>query len=299
MKIAIIGGSGLIGKNIARSFLEDEIFIFSRKKTLPAGLEKFSHIKLISSDKPNAKDLEGMDVIINLAGEPILGGRWSEVTKERIRSSRVDNTKQLVEELSKLQKKPSLLIQGSAIGYYGMYDSGKPLFTEKSEAGNDFLAKLCLDWEKEGLRAKEHGIPTAIIRIGIVLSSEGGALQQMLLPFKMFVGGPLGNGKQFMSWIHITDLVEAIRLIIQRKEEGVFNLTSPNPCSNKDFSLVLGKVLHRPAIFPVPSFSVSVLYGDGAEVVLKGQNVIPERLIAAKYQFHFSDLTKALENLLN
>ncbi|HMW06335.1 MAG TPA: TIGR01777 family oxidoreductase [Leptospiraceae bacterium] len=298
MKIAIIGGSGLIGKHLAKSYSDHIVYIVSRKNSLPRDLANLSHVKLISSDHPKAADLEGIDVIINLAGESILAGRWTEETKKRIRSSRVDKTKQLIDDLSELKTKPKLFIQGSAIGYYGMYDSGKPVFNETEKAGSDYLAKLCLDWEKEGSRANEIGIPTATIRIGIVLAKEGGALAQMLPPFKMFVGGPLGSGKQFMSWIHINDLVSAIRFIIENQQTGIFNLTAPNPCSNYEFSKTLGKVISRPSLLNVPPLAVTMLYGEGAEVILKGQNVLPEKLNALKFQFQFSNLETALENLL-
>ncbi len=301
MKIAIVGGSGFIGRNLAKSLSSagEEVFIFSRKNNLPPELASLPKIHLVSTSKPDAKDLEGLDALINLAGESVIGERWTDARKKLLRSSRVDFTKAILDELAKVKVKPKVFLQGSAIGFYGMYDSDRPIFSEEAKPGEDFLAKLCVDWETEALRAKELGIRTILIRTGIVLSPESGALQQMLLPFKMFVGGPLGNGKQYMSWIHISDMIGAIQFLINHPgAEGAFNFTSPNPCSNEIFSTVLGKVMGRPSFLKVPGFTLTALYGDGAEVILKGQNVIPKRLTEFNYQFQFPELKPALENLL-
>ncbi|MBK8398263.1 MAG: TIGR01777 family protein [Leptospiraceae bacterium] len=192
-----------------------------------------------------------------------------------------------------------VFIQGSAIGYYGMYESSDPICREDSNAGEDFLAKLCVDWENAALRAEKLGIRTVLIRTGVVLSPENGALAQMLTPFKLFVGGPLGNGKQFLSWIHFTDMVRGILFLMENSHaKGAFNFTSPKPCSNKEFSNMLGTVLSRPSFMAVPSFAITALYGEGAEVILKGQNVLPARLLESGYKFQFPELKLALENLL-
>ncbi|HRG48591.1 MAG TPA: TIGR01777 family oxidoreductase [Leptospiraceae bacterium] len=301
MKIAIVGGSGFIGRNLAKALHRagEEVIIFSRKNSLPQELMGLANIHLVSTSKPSAKDLEGVEALVNLAGESVVGEKWSDKRKEALRTSRVDFTRSIVEELAKVKVKPKVLLQGSAIGYYGMHETGKPVFSEDAKSGEDFLAKLCVDWEEEANRAKDLGLRTVLIRTGIVLSPESGAMQQMLLPFKMFVGGPLGNGKQYMSWIHLADMIGAIQFLLANpKAEGPFNFTAPNPCSNEEFSTVLGKVLGRPSFMRVPSFPLIALYGEGAEVILKGQNVIPSKLTALGYQFQFSELKNALEDLL-
>lgn len=301
MKIAIIGGSGFIGRNLARQLAKSahDIFIFSRKNTLPPELQGLEKLNLVSTPKPNSENLEAMDIIINLAGESVIGERWTEKRKEELRTSRINFTKEIINELAKVKVKPKVFLQGSAIGYYGMYESANPVFSETANPGEDFLAKLCMDWEKEALQAKDLGIRTVLIRTGIVLSPKSGALQQMLLPFKMFVGGPLGTGKQFMSWIHIADMIQGILfLIADSNASGAFNFTAPNPCSNEEFSSCLGKVIKRPSFMPVPSFAITALYGEGAEVILKGQNVVPTKLIEAGYKFQYPTLKLALENLL-
>jgi uncharacterized protein (TIGR01777 family) len=277
----------------------EEVIIFSRKNSLPQELMGLANIHLVSTSKPSAKDLEGVDALVNLAGESVVGEKWSDKRKEALRTSRVDFTRSIVEELAKVKVKPKVFLQGSAIGFYGMHETGKPVFSEDAKSGEDFLAKLCVDWEEEANRMKEFGVRTVLIRTGIVLSPESGAMQQMLLPFKMFVGGPLGNGKQYMSWIHLADMIGAIQFLLANpKAEGAFNFTAPNPCSNEEFSTVLGKVMGRPSFMRVPSFPLIALYGEGAEVILKGQNVIPTKLTALNYQFQFPELKPALEDLL-
>lgn len=301
MKIAIVGGSGFIGRNLAKALHRagEEVIIFSRKNSLPQELMGLANIHLVSTSKPSAKDLEGVDALVNLAGESVVGEKWSDKRKEALRTSRVDFTRSIVEELAKVKVKPKVFLQGSAIGFYGMHETGKPVFSEDAKSGEDFLAKLCVDWEEEANRMKEFGVRTVLIRTGIVLSPESGAMQQMLLPFKMLVGGPLGNGKQYMSWIHLADMIGAIQFLLANpKAEGAFNFTAPNPCSNEEFSTVLGKVMGRPSFMRVPSFPLIALYGEGAEVILKGQNVIPTKLTALNYQFQFPELKPALEDLL-
>lgn len=301
MKIAIVGGSGFIGRNLAKALHRagEEVIIFSRKNSLPQELMGLANMHLVSTSKPSTKDLEGVDALVNLAGESVVGEKWSDKRKEALRTSRVDFTRSIVEELAKVKVKLKVFLQGSAIGFYGMYETGNPVFSEDAKSGEDFLAKLCVDWEEEANRMKEFGVRTVLIRTGIVLSPESGAMQQMLLPFKMFVGGPLGNGKQYMSWIHLADMIGAIQFLLANpKAEGAFNFTAPNPCSNEEFSTVLGKVMGRPSFMRVPSFPLIALYGEGAEVILKGQNVIPTKLTALNYQFQFPELKPALEDLL-
>ncbi|MCB1176935.1 MAG: TIGR01777 family oxidoreductase, partial [Leptospiraceae bacterium] len=260
MKIGICGGTGLIGRNLAKDLLYggDEVIIFSRSGKTPDSLKNFSNLKIIQTSMPESNALEGLDAIINLAGEPIVSGKWTSTHKKKIWTSRVDFTKNLVFNFQKLKKKPSIFISGSAIGYYGMYDKDDHSLTESSGQGKDYLAELCSEWEKEANVAEQLGIRTIIARIGIVLSKEGGALQQMLPAFKSFVGGPLGKGKQAMSWIHIQDIINALIYLMKNKDtSGVYNLTAPNPVNNESFSNTLGNVLSRPSFLKAPSFAIS------------------------------------------
>lgn len=300
MRVGITGGTGLIGRNIAKklSARGDEVVIFSRKSNLPESLKDLQKIEIISNPIPTPDQIGDLDAIINLTGEAVIGERWTDKRKEELKNSRVIFTQELVRNIGKASQKPKVYISGSAIGYYGMWDSGVPEFDESMGAGQDFLAELCVEWERAGLEAKTM-TRVVLARIGIVLSLEGGALFQMLTPFKAFVGGPVASGKQYMSWIHIDDIVKAfIYLLDNEKLEGPFNLTAPKPVSNEAFSHALGDAMGRPSFMRVPGFALHVLYGDGAEVVLKGQNVPPRRLLDSGFEFHFRDIEGALKNIL-
>lgn len=301
MKIAIIGGTGLIGSNLAKVLESEnhEVYIFSRQKFLPPNMHPQNNIHLITSPEPLAKDLDGIEVLINLAGESIMGERWTDEYKQSLRFSRINFTRKIVSALEKCKSKPKVFIQGSAIGFYGIQEAGIPIFSENANKGNDFLAELCADWEMEALKAQDFGIRTILLRTGVVLSPQGGALQKMLLPFQLFVGGPIGNGNQYMSWIHISDMVHGIKFLMENQiAQGPFNLTSPNSCSNEEFCTTLGKILKRPSFMRVPSLALFTLYGEGADIILKGQNVVPTKLLEMNYPFKFTDLKQALENLL-
>ncbi|MDX1956943.1 MAG: TIGR01777 family oxidoreductase [Leptospiraceae bacterium] len=302
MKIAICGGTGLIGKALTQKLLtlNHEVILFSRGKKTPKEFINSTNVKLVTTSVPKTNELKGLDVLINLAGESVVGSRWSEEVKNKLRTSRVDYTNELLKNLSQCKNKPELYLQASAIGYYGFEPDGSKQFTEDSPNGSDFLAKLCYDWEKEAEFANTIVSRLAIIRIGVVISSEGGAIEKMLPPFKAFVGGPIGSGEQFMSWIHIDDLTNAIVTIINNKDwNGVFNLTSPNPLSNSEFSKVLAKVLNRPSFVRTPEFAIELLFGEGAQVITKGQNVFPKRLKENTFSFQFETLEIALNDILN
>ena len=301
MRVGIFGGTGFIGSHLAKKLSSrgDKIEIFSRQKTLPENLSAISGIKLITYDRINRVSLEGFDILINLAGEPIIGGRWTEERKKKLFSSRVDLTKEIVSELLQARNKPSLFLQGSAIGYYGFWENDSLRFTENSKPGTDFLAELCVRWEKESEPLGKAGIRTGIIRTGIVLSKKGGALAKMLPPFRMMLGGPIGSGKQTMSWIHIDDMTSGIIFLIDNKKiSGTFNFTAPNPVSNEVFTRALADVLRRPAPFRVPDFALKLLFGEGSAVVSRGQNVFPEDLEKAGYRFRFRMIEDALGDLL-
>ncbi|HMV79560.1 MAG TPA: TIGR01777 family oxidoreductase [Leptospiraceae bacterium] len=295
-KIAVFGGTGLIGNALCRSLSDEfDVTVLSRGKSADTLNEKKIHF--VRYEAPEKVPVEDYDIIINLAGEPILGGRWTEEKKRKISESRKDFTQKISNAILAADRKPELFICASAIGFYGMYEEG-PEFTEDSDSGNDFLSLTCREWE-ESANAGAEKIRTVNARIGIVLSEKGGALSQMLTPFRLFAGGPVGSGKQFMSWIHVTDAVNAFRFIIQNSNiKGPVNLTSPLPSSNAEFSRVLGKVLHRPSWLPVPETALRILFGDGAEIVLKGQKVLPKRLLDSGFLFQFSNLESAMKNLL-
>ncbi len=323
MKIGICGGTGIIGKFLVQELIQKghEVTIFTRRKDIllefshfvssisemssqtnqskeSQDLQKFGTIEIVPNSPPNAEEISGLDGVISLVGESILGARWSEQHKRNLRESRVEYTKKLVASIEKTNFKPKFFFSASAIGYYGMWEDGALEFSEDSSSGKDFLANLCVDWEKEALAASPL-CRVIIGRIGVVLTTKGGALAQMLPAFKAFVGGQVASGKQIMSWIHIKDIARAILFLIENSEmKGVFNLTAPNPVNNAEFSKTLASVLKRPCIFQVPAFALGLLYGMGAEVVVKGQKVIPKKLIGSNFSFLFPNLKDALENLL-
>jgi uncharacterized protein (TIGR01777 family) len=238
--------------------------------------------------------IEGTDVVIHLSGAGIGDGRWTSARKQLLRSSRIDTTRVLVDSLSKLKQKPRALLVASAIGYYG--NAGDEILTESSANGTDFLALLCRDWEAEARRAAPMGIRTATLRFGIILSGKGGAIPSMLTPFKLGLGGRLGSGKQWMSWIAIEDVIGVIRFAIANEQvSGPVNVVAPNPVRNEEFTRLLAGMLHRPAIFPAPAFVLKLAMGEMADGVLLGSNrVRPEKLLAAGYSFRFQILEPAL-----
>jgi len=240
------------------------------------------------------KTVDGADGIINLAGESIAAKRWTPQQKRRIVTSRLDTTHGLIEAIVKAQQKPKFLINSSAIGYYG--PRGDELITEEAEPGPGFLAETTRDWENEASRAESLGLRVVYLRTGIVLGCDGGALAKMVLPFKFFVGGPLGSGKQWMSWIHIEDEVGLIlHLAGHAQASGPVNATAPNPVTMNEFCQTLGKVLGRPSWAPVPAFALRLLLGEMAEMLLTGQRVVPAAAQRFGYQFRYPNLEEALQ----
>ena len=238
--------------------------------------------------------LEDVDGVINLAGEPIAERRWTDTQKRRIEKSRMDATRSLVQACAKAKHKPHFLINASAVGYYGA--RGDETLTEASAPGNDFLSALCRDWEEEAKKAEELGMRVVRLRTGIVLASGGGALAKMALPFKFFLGGSLGSGQQWMSWIHREDHVGLIMHLIDHADiHGAVNATAPNPARNKEFSKTLGKVMGRPCWAPVPGFALKIVVGDMAEMLLTGQRVLPVAAEKSGYRFRYPELQGALE----
>jgi uncharacterized protein len=241
-----------------------------------------------------SRALAGTDAVIHLAGENLFAKRWRKAFLERIRESRVDTTRTLVRALVGLDRRPRVLVSASAIGIYGAHPPEEEL-TEEAGPGNDFLAGVCRDWEAEAMRAEEHGVRVACARTGIVLAREGGALAQMARPFKMFVGGPIGTGRQVMSWIHIADLVALyVRALEDARWHGPFNAVAPNPVSNREFAKALGRALHRPSFLPTPVFALRILLGKVASVIGTGQRVVPAAALARGFRFRYPHLADAL-----
>ncbi len=302
MKLAVTGATGLVGGALCQNLIQAGHQVVALARNPEKAREKLPTVEVVAWDAtsghPPIEALEGLDAVVHLAGEPVAAGRWTSQRKRMIRESRVAGTRNLVEGLSHCQNPPKVLVSASAIGYYGTQGDG--LLEETNHPGNDFLAELCQQWESEAKRATDSGVRVVLVRSGLILAREGGALPRMLPPFKMCVGGPLASGTQWMSWIHIKDELEAIRYAIEHDEiEGPLNLTAPNPVTNEEFSRTLARVLRRPAFFRVPGFVLRLLLGEIAEtLLLKGQRVLPKKLEQSGYQFSFSNLSRAFEDLL-
>jgi uncharacterized protein (TIGR01777 family) len=293
MKILISGSSGLIGTAATAALKSDGhnvVHLVRPSKTANPGDVQWDPMRATV----DVAGLEGIDVVIHLSGAGIADGRWTEERKQLLRSSRIDTTRVLVDSLSRLKQKPRLLIVASAIGYYG--SRGDEILTESSTTGTDFLALVCRDWEAEASRAAERCIRTVMLRFGVVLSGKGGALPKMLPPFKLGVGGRLGSGQQWMSWIAIEDVVGIIRHTIANEQvSGPVNVVAPNPVRNEEFTRLLAGMLHRPAIFPAPAFVLRLAMGEMADaVLLSSDRVKPEQMLAAGYKFRFEILEPAL-----
>ena len=242
--------------------------------------------------------LEGLDAVVHLAGESISGLRWTDEKKKAIRDSRVLGTRTIIEAFARLEKRPKVFISGSATGFYG--DRGDSEMNESNSAGDTFLSEVCKEWEAESRRAEDMGIRTVLLRTGIVLSKDGGALATMLTPFKLGVGGVVGSGKQWMSWISLDDVVGIINFVLENEEiHGPVNAVAPNPVTNAEFTKALGKELYRPTILPLPEFAVNLVFGEmGDALLLDSTRVVPKRLLEAGYEFKFTDLQPALRHAL-
>jgi uncharacterized protein (TIGR01777 family) len=302
MKVAVTGATGLVGGALSRNLIQAGHQVVALARNPEKAKQKIPQVEAVAWNATSGispdQALEGLDAVVHLAGESLAAGRWTSRRKRRIVESRVLGTRNLVEALSRCQSPPRVLVNASAIGYYG--SSEDQVFEETSPAGEDFLAELCQQWESEATRATESGVRVVLLRSGFILSNEGGALPRMLPPFRMGLGGPLGSGKQWMSWIHIKDEVGAILYAIEKEGvEGPLNLTAPNPVTNADFTSALALALRRPAFFRVPGFVLRLILGEMAEtLLLSGQRVVPSNLEKNGYRFRFSELSKALGDLL-
>jgi uncharacterized protein (TIGR01777 family) len=293
MKVLITGASGLIGIALEKSFKDKghEMLLASRKEAKDSRHIQWDAEKgFFESEK-----LVGIDAVVHLAGESVFGLSWSDAKKKAIRDSRVHGTRSVVAAISKLKDRPKVLVAASAIGFYG--DRGDEEMTESSAAGDTFLAEVSKEWESEARRAEDAGIRTVLLRTGIILSKDGGALGTMLLPFKLGVGGVVGSGKQWMSWISIDDHIRVINYAIENENvRGALNSVSPHPVTNQEFTKTLGEVLYRPTILPLPSFAVSMVFGEmGDELLLSSMRVLPKRLEDASFEFEYPDLKAAIE----
>lgn len=294
MKILITGASGLIGRALQRSLAGHELLLAGRSE--PNAPDKIQWDAEKGFSEPER--LEGLDAVIHLAGENISGFRWTEAKKKAIRDSRVLGTRSVVHALSSLGLRPKVFISGSATGYYG--DRGSEILTESSPPGDTFLADVCKAWEDEAAAAERLGIRTVMMRTGIVLSAEGGALAKMLTPFKLGVGGVVGSGEQWMSWVALDDVVGAVGFALDREDfSGPMNAVAPNPVTNSEFTKTLGEAISRPTIFPLPAFAVNLAFGEmGDALLLDSTRAVPDRLLKAGYSFRFENLGLALQNAL-
>ena len=299
--VLVTGGTGFIGSRVCSALHQqgDTVHVLSRNPE--RAQTKVESARACYRWNPEAEKLpseatNGIASVVHLAGETI-AGKWNDEKKRRIRDSRILSTRNLVESLVAADTKPDVLVCASAIGYYG--DSGDEHFTEVSPAGNDFLAKTCQEWEAEAQKATDLGIRVVTVRIGLVLGLGGGLLAQVLPPFKFGVGGILGNGRQWMSWIHVDDVVGIILHALENKEiRGPLNATAPTPVRNTEFTKTLGTVLRRPTLFPVPTFGLKLMMGEFADFIVLSQKVLPEKTEVSGYEFRHRTLESALRDLL-
>jgi len=275
MKIAITGAGGFVGRHVAARLRDHTI----QPVSIRSGV--------------TARDFAGCDAVIHLAGEPV-AQRWARQVREKIRASRVEGTRAVVAALR--ADPPKVLISASAIGYYG--SRGDEILTESATPGDDFLARIAVQWEREAIAAGSFGVRVVLPRISMVLGRDGGALAKMLTPFRLGAGGRLGNGRQWMSWIHIEDLVSLIAFALESDVSGPINAAAPNPVTNAEFTRALARAVHRPAIFPVPKLALRAVFGEMAEMVLASQRVVPEAALRAGFAFRFPELGPALGDLI-
>lgn len=303
MRILLTGGTGFIGRALIDALIRDghTTATLSRRPAPPADWPAGAEW-LPWNGPPSAipdEALAGVDAVINLAGASIGEGRWTKKRKDLIFSSRILTTRALADRIAAASARPQVLISASAVGYYGSWDNGGAEFTEASPPGDDFLATLCAHWEDEARKVVRHGVRLCLLRFGVVLDQGGGALPRMMLPFKFGLGGPVGSGRQILSWIHRADVVGLIRFSLATERfSGPINATAPDPVSNRRFASVLGRALHRPAFMPMPAFALRLALGEMADLVLRGQHVLPTRALEFSYQFRYPDLDAALRAIL-
>lgn len=313
MLVVVTGGTGLIGTALCRRLVEQghDVVVLTRRPgaAVPAGVrvvpwtaepvEGAGEEGVPGEARPAWWEaVDGADAVVNLAGESIAARRWSPAQKERILQSRLRATRALVQAMAAARRPPRLMLSGSAVGYYG--PRGDEIVTETAGPGTDFLSRVCVAWEEEARRAEALGIRVACLRTGLVLAREGGALPRLVLPFRLFAGGPMGSGRQWMPWIHLDDLVELILFLLSREDAaGPYNGTAPEPVTSREFARILGRVLGRPAWIPAPAPALRLVLGEMADaLLLSGQRAVPERALAAGFRFRHPELEDALRDLL-
>lgn len=300
MKILITGGTGFVGTQLTSRLIKDNHEVTILTRSLKGAKGSSPGISYIEGD-PTKKGrwqeaIKDHDAVINLAGASIFS-KWTEEHKKAIRESRVNTTRNIVEGIPSRPERPFTLFSTSAVGYYGF--CGDEELVEDSPPGNDFLARIAKEWEGEALKARDKGVRVVITRFGIVMGEKGGALSQMIPLFKKYIGGPIGSGKQWFSWVHIKDLAEAFAFLIKHPEiSGPVNVCSPNPVRNYDLAKALGKALHRPSFIPAPAFMVKLVLGEFGSVILEGQRVIPRKLLEKGFVFQYADIEKALQGIV-
>lgn len=297
MHILLTGGTGLIGRRLCQYWLSQghQLTVWSRQpeqvsRLCGAGVRGIAH--------PDDMGSQQVDAVINLAGAPIADRPWTRKRKMLLWDSRITLTEQLITWLERREQKPGVLISGSAVGWYG--DGGQRELDEGSApVSEDFASRLCIAWEETAQRAEASGIRVVLLRTGLVLARDGGMMQRLLPPFKLGMGGPIGNGRQWMPWVHIDDQIAAIDFLLRREDaRGPYNLCAPSPVHNRDFAKTLAAILHRPAFMPMPAVALRLLMGELSILLLGGQRARPSRLLEAGFTFRFTDLHAALENLL-
>lgn len=297
MKCIVSGGTGFLGRRLVSRLLapENYVAIYTRNpgKQTQTAVHSYGWDPL--SYDPPTESLNNYDVVFHLAGEPV-AQRWNDAVKQRIYDSRVLGTRRLVDTIARVQHRPTVLVCASAIGYYG--NRGDEVLTESSSPGSGFLVDACKAWEAEADRASSLGLRVVKLRIGFVLGKDGGALATMVPAFKLGIGGKLGDGKQWMPWVHVDDVVNLFVHAAENEVRGVWNATSPNPVTNADFTHRLGHVLHRPTFLPIPEFALKIAFGEFARHMLDSARVIPDAAIRAGFQFQFPEIGPALSNLL-
>ena len=292
--ILVTGGTGFVGTKLRSALVAHGHWVSIATRTPQAPRSLHSGVDYV----PYLPDLAKYDAVVNLAGENLFAARWNPAVKARLRSSRIDATRALVEALAKASKKPTVLVNASAIGVYG--DQGERTLAENAAHGDDYLAELCTAWEREAENAREFGVRVVSLRIGVVLGNGGGALAKMLPPFKLGLGGPIGSGRAWMSWIHVTDLAQLIAFAVENAQlTGPVNAVAPQACTNGDFTKALGRALHRPAFFPLPPFMLKAVFGEVASVLTASQRCVPQAATQAGFHYKFGDIDAALRDLVS